>query len=100
MPTDHRYRRPGVRDGEDIRILDLTETGVELAEIGDFSVFDDLRVLRMHYGEGGEILGAEVVTENPEFFVALRDLLWHLAEPFPGWWARHPEYHRADAYPG
>lgn len=85
--------------GEDIRILDLTETGADLAEIGDFSVFDHTHVIFMHYDADGAFLGATVVEQNPEYFVALRDLLWHLAAPFPAWWARHPEHHRKDAYP-
>ncbi|MGI5125886.1 DUF6879 family protein [Pseudonocardia sp. CA-107938] len=85
--------------GEEIRILDLTVTPFPLAPIGDFGVFNGTEVVRMHYDEGGAILGASVVERDVEFFVAVRDMLWHLAEPFPAWWAAHPEHHRKGTYP-
>jgi hypothetical protein len=92
---------PLVEHGEDIRILDLTETPFPLAPVGDFSVFDDVHVIRMDYDPAGVFRGAWVVGErDAPFYTALRDLLWHVAEPFPAWWARHPEHHRAGAYPG
>lgn len=91
---------PLVAHGEDIRILDLTDTPFPLAAIGDFSVFDDEHAIRMHYDAGGAFVGASVVEHDVEFLVAVRDLLWHLSEPFTSWWARHPEHHRAGAYPG
>lgn len=90
---------PLAEHGEEIRILDLTDTPFPLAGIGDFSVFDGEHAIRMHYDGGGVFLGASVVERDVEFFVAVRDMLWQLAEPFPSWWARHPEHHRKDAYP-
>ena len=91
---------PLVEHGEDIRIIDLTDTPFALASIGDFSVFDDIHVIRMDYDPEGVFRGAWVVAERDvPFYTALRDLLWHVAEPFPAWWARHPEHHREGAYP-
>jgi hypothetical protein len=90
---------PLVEHGEDIRILDLTDTPFPLAAVGDFSVFDDVHAIRMHYDDAGVFLGASVVERDVEFFAAVRDLLWRLAEPFGAWWARHPEHHRVGAYP-
>jgi hypothetical protein len=55
----------------------------------------------MDYDPAGVFRGAWVVGErDAPFYTALRDLLWHVAEPFPAWWARHPEHHRRGAYPG
>lgn len=92
---------PLVEHGEDIRILDLTDMPFPLAEIGDFSVFDERHAIRMHYDASGVFLGASVVAEREvPFYAALRDLLWQVAEPFLTWWERHSEHHREGAYPG
>jgi hypothetical protein len=91
---------PLAEHGENIRILDLTDTPFPLAAIGDFSVFDDVHAIRMHYDSDGRPLGASVVERDVEFFVAVRDMVWQLSEPFAAWWARHPEHHREGAYPG
>lgn len=90
---------PLIEHGEDVRILDLTDTPFSLVPIGDFSVFDGTHAIRMHYDADGVFLGASVVERDVAFFVAVRDMLWQLAVPFGAWWARHPEHHRADAYP-
>lgn len=90
---------PLVDHGEEVRILDLTEQPLTLAEVPDFGVFDHRHVVRMRYAASGRFVGASEVTDDAVAFVALRDLLWQWAEPFPIWWARHPEHHRSDAYP-
>jgi hypothetical protein len=64
-------------------------------------VFDDVHAIRMDYDPAGVFRGAWVVAERDvPYYAGLRDLLWHIAEPFPAWWARHPEHHREGAYPG
>jgi hypothetical protein len=92
---------PLVEHGEDIRVLDLGDSPFPLADVGDFSVFDDVHVVRMDYDPAGVFRGAWAAAEQDvPFYAALRDLLWHVAEPFAAWWARHPEHHREGAYPG
>lgn len=58
----------------------------------------DRQVLRMHYSDGGEFVGAE---ELPAAAHALyrdeRDRAWATAQPFAAWWADHPELHREAA---
>lgn len=88
-PQDHRYREnaaarprshpplsgclrfrlswgcPGnVRDGEEISVLDLSEHPVPDLPDHDFWLFDEKTVLRMHYTEAGEFLGAERIGED------------------------------------
>lgn len=85
--------------GEEIRILDLTDTPFALAETGDFSVFDAEHAIRMHYDPEGVFLGASTVRDAAWAVRAICDLLWHVAVPFATWWARHPEHRRAGSYP-
>lgn len=82
---------PNSDAGEDIRVLDLTATGLDLPDVGDFFVVDGTTAIRMHYADDSTFLGATVVNAVPETYVALRDLLWSAAEPFSAWWARHPQ---------
>lgn len=85
---------PNAAHGEDVRILDLTETpDLDLPEVGDFFVMDGSTVIRMHYDRDGVLLGAEIMQDSAAAYVALRALLWRAAEPFSAWWARHPRYH-------
>ncbi|MGH3599565.1 MAG: DUF6879 family protein [Pseudonocardiaceae bacterium] len=91
--------RPNQDAGQDIRILDLAATHLppSLVRAGDFLVVDDDTVVRMHYSGEGAFEGASVVNRDPAVFVALRDLMWAAAEPFPSWWARHAELHTGQA---
>lgn len=85
---------PNARAGEECRILDLTEQPLNLPETGDFYVIDGTTVLRMHYDRAGELTGGDIVQRDAAAHVALSHLLWHTAEPFATWWARHPSYQR------
>ena len=59
-------------------------------------MLDDQAALIMHYGGSGKFLGAEPagLDELPRYRHA-RDAAWEAAEPFAGYWAAHPGYHRA-----
>jgi len=85
------------RAGEHIRILDLADRRLpgSLVHAGDYMVIDDNTVVRMHYTDGGAFVGAHVVNQDPAVFVALRDVMWDVAEPFTSWWARHTELQHA-----
>jgi len=87
---------PNAEAGEDIRILDLSESRLPVADLGgDFWVLDDHHVVLMRYDEHGRFVGADVASPSdvPAYRTA-RDVLWDAGEPFNTWWARHPEYHR------
>ena len=85
--------------GEDIRVLHRGEHDIPPGLIErDFWVLDDDRVVAMHYDRGGrfeagEVLPGQVVAPH----VVTRDTAWAAAEPFTGWWARHPEFRRTAA---
>ncbi len=83
--------------GDDTRILDLTTHPVPSSWVDhDFWLIDDAYPVQMHYDEGGQFLGAEVVSPTAlGRYQAARDALWQAAEPFETWWQRHPEFHRA-----
>lgn len=83
-----------VAGGEDVRILDLDQVGLDgFAGVGDFFVVDGTHAVRSHYDDHGRFKFAEVLDE-PGPFVALAELIWHASQPFSSWWAAHPEYHR------
>lgn len=90
---------PNVSAGEDVRILDLAERTrpVALDIDHDFWLLDDQVVVRMHYDERGQFLGAEVL-DGAELsrYRAAKDAALAFAEPFTSYWDRHPEYHRAN----
>jgi hypothetical protein len=90
---------PNYQAGEDIRILDLTERprppGLDVDH--DFWVVDDQDVIRMHYDQDGRFIGAEVLAPAAiPRYQATRDAALAAAEPFSGWWARHPQYHQVN----
>ncbi|MGH3929224.1 MAG: DUF6879 family protein [Pseudonocardiaceae bacterium] len=61
----------------------------------DFWVLGDAIVVTMVYGERGRFGGAEVAAGSElEPHLGTRDRAWAVAEPFAGWWVRHPELHR------
>lgn len=86
---------------EDIRILELTADRLDLRRLvddagGDFYLTDDHYLIRMHYTDGGEPLGAEADT-SPASVAAYRriaDMMWSQAEPFARWWAVNRQFHR------
>jgi hypothetical protein len=86
-----------IHAGADVRILDLTERQRPAGlPDEDFWLLDDQAVLIMHYGGGGEFLGAEPAGQAElARYRRVRDAAWDAAEPFAAYWARHPGYHRA-----
>lgn len=82
--------------GEDIRVLRRGEHTISGVIERDFWVVDDDHAVVMIYGKGGRFEGAKIM---PDVFpwIAARDTAWAAAEPFPAWWARHPELHRQAA---
>lgn len=82
--------------GDDTRILDLSERELPAAVLDhDFWLVDDEYPVRMHYDDVGRFLGATVIDPaGVGEYQAARDAAWRAAEPFEGWWGRHPEYHR------
>jgi uncharacterized protein DUF6879 len=86
--------------GEDIRILDLAERPDPGNLVDhDFWLIDDNKVVRMHYGQTGQYVGAEVMPDREVYrYRAARDAAWNAAEPFARYWSAHPQYRRgADA---
>ena len=91
---------PNAEAGEDIRILDLAERPLPPALQGfdhDFWLVDGETVIRMHYDGDGRFAGAEILApaELP-LYLAARDAALAAAEPFPSYWNRHPQFHRAN----
>lgn len=81
--------------GEDIRILDLTESALpEWLTDHDFWLIDDEYPIRMYYDEDGRFLGADPVPDLLDRYRRTRDAAVASAEPFALWWATHPEEHR------
>jgi len=86
-----------VQVGEDIRILDLSETPEPTGLVDhDFWLADNELVVLMHYDDAGQFLGGEALpaTETPRY-VAARNAAWEAATPFEPWWAARPQYHRS-----
>ena len=85
--------------GEEIRVLHVGEHDMAedlLTTPGDFWMVDDTEAVQMHYDERGAFVGAEVLDDVLSTARRQsRDLAWGPAEPFPQWWARHPELHGA-----
>lgn len=87
---------PNSEAGEEIHVLDLAEREFPAEVVDhDFWLIDDKYPLRMHYGEAGEFLGAELVDSLGRYQKA-RDAALAAAEPFERWWARHPEEWRTN----
>jgi len=84
-----------VTAGEDIRILDASETSPSdgVGQLGDFFVLDHTYVVRSHYDDHYRFTHAQVLND-PQPYLAVADFVWAAAEPFPTWWATHTEYHR------
>ncbi|WP_427890256.1 DUF6879 family protein [Kribbella sp. GL6] len=88
---------PNAAAGEQIHILDLTETelptGIEILE--DFWLMDDQTVLRMHYDAQGVYLGASLADDVVPYR-RTRDAALAAGTDFDAWWNQHPEYWRAN----
>ncbi|MFW5415572.1 hypothetical protein J0910_02810 [Nocardiopsis sp. CNT-189] len=86
-----------IEAGEEVFILDLAERELPTEVVDhDFWLIDDEHPLRMHYGEAGEFIGAELVPDSLDRYRKARDAALAAAEPFEQWWARHPEEWRAN----
>jgi hypothetical protein len=84
--------------GEDVRILELDDTAMRaVVAIGDFFVIDARQVIRSTYDGTGTFTGADLATPgtaDSALYLALAEVIWATATPFPDWWRAHPEYHR------
>lgn len=90
---------PNVEAGEDVRILDLAERPrpPALDVDHDFWLINDQHAYRMHYDASGRFTAAEVAGPGDlPRYLAARDAALAAAEPFTGWWQRHPEYYQAN----
>lgn len=88
---------PNVEAGEEVRVLDLSEVArpPELVD-EEFWLLDDAHVLRMVYDpDTFEFVGADL-GDDVEQYRAARDAAVAASEDFTSWWARHPQYHRAN----
>jgi hypothetical protein len=85
--------------GEDIRVLRRGEHPIPRGLIEqDFWVIDDQGVVTMHYDDGGRFEGAEILAgDEVDQYLRSQQAAWAAAEPFAGWWARHPEFQRRRA---
>jgi len=87
---------PNAAAGESIRILDLSSvTRPPKLVDEDFWLLDDTHVLRMIYDDAGHFLGAELATDAAPYRTA-RAVSVAASEDFVRWWARHPQYWRAN----
>ncbi|GAA3727954.1 hypothetical protein HDA32_000261 [Spinactinospora alkalitolerans] len=82
---------PGsIVDGEDIRIIDLSESDVQGLPGHDFWIFDDSTVLRMQYSEYGNFKGAVILPESrTSEYRGYRDTALSNAVPYTEYWSRH-----------
>jgi hypothetical protein len=77
-----------VEAGEDIRVLDLTDTpGPDLPD-HDFWLFDDTTVVKLLYRPDGTQIGRELLANpNLDAYLDWRDAAWQAAVPFRDYWA-------------
>ena len=81
--------------GEDIRVLRDGEHDVpDLLDTEYWLLNDDVVVPVLYDGAGGFVGAAILGPKRARDFLADRAAAWAAAEPFPQWWARHPELHR------
>ncbi len=86
--------------GQNIRILDVTETpaAAALVKVGDLAVVEGRHVARLHYDANGDYRGAVAAGDDAALcHIALAEVAWSLATPFTTWWAEHPQYHRRNS---
>ncbi|GAA3735256.1 hypothetical protein HDA32_003971 [Spinactinospora alkalitolerans] len=101
-PTDYlRYEMEwgylyNARVGDRVFILDTAERRRPDRLVDeDFWLFDDTRVVLMHYADDGEFRHGKLL-EDPDLahYRAQRDLAMAHAVPFNEYWKAHPQYHR------
>ncbi|MGH3735373.1 MAG: DUF6879 family protein [Micromonosporaceae bacterium] len=82
--------------GEQIYILDTADVPrPEGLDDEDFWLLDDRYLLRMHYDDEGNFLGAEELPESAlDHYRRQRDLALERAVAFQDYWNAHPEYWR------
>jgi hypothetical protein len=72
-----------VKAGEDVRVLDVTERENPVAGFQDFWLFDDSRVVLMHYAEDGTQTGRELLEDvDPAPYVEAKRRALAVAVPF------------------
>ncbi|MFF4991776.1 DUF6879 family protein [Streptosporangium saharense] len=83
LQFEFMYYGPHSRAGEDIRILDLTERPNPGLPDQDFYLFDDHRVVLMHYTPDGTQISRELL-ENPDvdLYRHYREIALNEAIPF------------------
>ncbi|UED83286.1 DUF6879 family protein [Streptomyces profundus] len=85
------YRR-NLAAGEEFFILDTTEQPNPLEGVGDFWMFDEETVQRMHYEDDGTYINSEVLPlERAPEFIEYRDIAMRHAVPFGEWWEKYQE---------
>lgn len=84
------------RAGEHIRILDLAERGRPPGLVDeDFWLIDDRDVVRMHYDDLGQYVGADRAPDHDrDRYVAAREAAWSSGVDFADYWIAHPDYWR------
>lgn len=86
---------PNAKAGEEIRILDLSETPRPEGLVDeDFWLLDDAFTIRMRYNAVGQFAGAELAADTALYRRA-RETALAASEEFMTWWARHPNEWRA-----
>lgn len=92
-----------VEAGELVRVLDLAEQEPPeklLSAPEDWSLLDDRKVVKMHYGSDSQFQGAQVVgADRLELYRSAAAAVWEAAVPFGQWWASHPQHHRRAGHP-
>lgn len=77
------WYRFNVSAGEDIRILDLTDTPDPGLPDHDFWLFDDSQIVKMMYRADGTQLGRELLeSADPGEYIRYRDIAIDLSVPF------------------
>jgi Family of unknown function (DUF6879) len=76
-----------VQEGEDVRVLDITDKGTQSLPDHDFWFFDETTVVKMLYRPDGTQIGRELV-ENPDLdeYKEYRDIALDGAIPFREYW--------------
>jgi hypothetical protein len=91
---------PLVRHGVRVRVLHRSEHPVADLLDHDYWIAEPaaggVYVVRMHYSDGGALLGAESIEDRTVQAVYLhaRESAWADAEEWDSWWDRHGELHR------
>lgn len=85
------YYVPNTAAGEEIRILDLGQTGPLDLPTFDYWCFDETDVVHMLYETDGTQTGRELLdSPNLGQYLTWRDLAWRHAIPFREYWNARP----------